>query len=263
MDNNLGPPAVSPDGKQVAFASKAPGALNWNLSILNMSTGKARRLTFSKEVNDMMPSFSKNGKKILFARAVLENVNIYGGRKWSDWDVWQMNADGTGEQRLTWEKYYEMTTPYYVLDSNAVCYSAIIHNKSNVDSHVYIVALNPVCKPLQIDCNGFLQYEPHPSPDGKRYLSIDNVLGDYNYRVVEHVFGQKSYRIIDTQKYSRYPESPIYTRDGEGAYYLGDPVSFERPHLLKLNLHSGVSTSIHDFTLFEEPLKGMSVRLKK
>ena len=35
-------PAVSPDGKQIAFASKTPGALNWNLSILNLSTGKVR-----------------------------------------------------------------------------------------------------------------------------------------------------------------------------------------------------------------------------
>ena len=206
----------------------------------------------------MSPSFSKDGKKISFARATRERNYSLGGRTWDDWDVWQMNADGTGEERLTWVKYYGITAPHYLFEGNAICYSGSSHNPASVDSHVYTVALNLAGKPIQIDSNKFSQSHPYPSPDGKRYLSIDNVLGDYNYRVVEHTFGQSVYKIIDTQKYSTYPESPIYAQDGESAYYLGDPVSFEKPHLLKLNLHTGVSISIHDFTLFEDPLKGMS-----
>ncbi len=256
-------PAVSPDGKQVVFASKTPGALNWNLSILNLSTGKVRMLTHSKEVNDMMPSFSKDGKKILFARAVWENVNIFEGRKWYRWDVWQMNAEGTGEARLTRKQYSEITPPHYALNEKVVCYSGTSRNNPTLNNKVYSFVLKPLGNLIQIDCNGFLQYDPHPSLDGKRYLSIDNVLGDYNCRVVEHFFGQKSYRILDTVKFSGHPESPIYAQDGESAYYLGDPVSFDRPRLLKLNLHTGVSTSILDFTLFEDPLKGMSGNFKK
>jgi hypothetical protein len=82
-------PAISPDGKQVAVVPvqrKADKIQTQGIAILPIKEGGAQeaRLIVSGNVTD--PSWMPDGSGLLFIR---------------DGDVWQVNADGTGEKQIT------------------------------------------------------------------------------------------------------------------------------------------------------------------
>ncbi len=85
-------PAMSPDGRFVAFTSKRDG--NKELYVANVEDGELKRLTHN-HAEDKEPTWSPDAKKIAFV---------------SDRDgynhIWIMNADGTGQHQLTSGEYH-------------------------------------------------------------------------------------------------------------------------------------------------------------
>ncbi len=79
-------PAVSPDGRQIAFMSRRDG--NWNIYLVR-SDGKGLKQLTDDPANDGLPTWSPDGKVIAF-------VSSRGG----PWAVWVMNADGSGKRQL-------------------------------------------------------------------------------------------------------------------------------------------------------------------
>ena len=87
-------PVWSPDGRKIAFES------NWQTWVMNADGSAQRRLT-RNGVHNFAPAWSPDGRRIAFER----------GRKQRDpcsacpgswgFDVYVMNADGSGQQRLT------------------------------------------------------------------------------------------------------------------------------------------------------------------
>ncbi|MCX7977373.1 MAG: translocation protein TolB [Bdellovibrionaceae bacterium] len=80
-------PAVSPDGKKIAFSSTRSG--NPHIFVLDLSTGKIQRITFAGKYNSS-PAWSPDGKKIAFA-----------GQDKSNYDIFVVDADGTNMIRIT------------------------------------------------------------------------------------------------------------------------------------------------------------------
>jgi TolB protein len=86
--------ACSPDGTRIAFDAHAEGAWEsedgqWELWSMRADGSERERLT-SNAVNDWGPSWSPGGRTIVFLSGM---GNVY--------DVYAMNADGTGIRRLT------------------------------------------------------------------------------------------------------------------------------------------------------------------
>ena len=89
-------PVWSPDGRRIAFES------NWQLNVMNADGSGQRRLTRNGGRN-FAPAWSPDGQKIAFERRL--GRKKYGpcsgcGRA-STFEIWVMNADGSGQQRLT------------------------------------------------------------------------------------------------------------------------------------------------------------------
>jgi hypothetical protein len=82
-------PAISPDGRQIAFTSNRADPDNWDLYIMNINGSNVRRLTFSTGF-DVEPVFSHDGSKIAWTSARAGNLNIF-----------TMNVDGTNIHQLT------------------------------------------------------------------------------------------------------------------------------------------------------------------
>lgn len=80
-------PAISPDGKRIAFSSDRAGRPN--IFIMPVEGGTAKRLTFTGKYN-ASPSWSPDGKTLAFA-----------GYDADHFDIFTINADGTGLKRLT------------------------------------------------------------------------------------------------------------------------------------------------------------------
>ena len=79
-------PAVSPDGKQIAFMSRRDG--NWNVYIMNSDGTGLRQLT-DDTAEDGLPTWSPDGEVIAF-------VSNRGG----PWAVWAVTPGGGGKRQL-------------------------------------------------------------------------------------------------------------------------------------------------------------------
>jgi len=83
-----GGPAMSPDGRWIAFDTDRDG--NFEIYVMRADGRDERRLT-TNPARDVAPAWSPDGKHIVFMSA----------RDNREFDVYRMNADGTGVERLT------------------------------------------------------------------------------------------------------------------------------------------------------------------
>lgn len=79
-------PALSPDGKQIAFMSRREG--NWEVYVINVDGSNLQRLT-NDPAEDGLPTWSPDGNAIAF-------VSSRGG----PWAVWAMTPEGSGQRQL-------------------------------------------------------------------------------------------------------------------------------------------------------------------
>ena len=84
-DPTVRSPAVSPDGRFIAFMSMRNG--NWDLYRMNVDGSEQIQLTDSPAI-DGLPTWSPNGNSVAF---ISERDGL--------WGLWVMNTDG-GNQRL-------------------------------------------------------------------------------------------------------------------------------------------------------------------
>jgi TolB protein len=96
-------PAFSPDGKRIAFASGRDrnGTLDYGdlptiateLYVMDSDGSDRRRLTRTRRVNELAPSWSPDGKTVAYTRGrPYQNAEIY--------SIWQINPDGTCPEAL-------------------------------------------------------------------------------------------------------------------------------------------------------------------
>ncbi len=97
-------PSWSPGGGQIAFYSRAFGADDLGIYAANADgTGAVRRLTNAPgegydEAYDEDPAWSPDGERIVFSRDVSRRM---------PGELWKVDADGTGEVRLTTNRTYD------------------------------------------------------------------------------------------------------------------------------------------------------------
>lgn len=82
-------PAVSPDGRKIAFMSAGRGGTNWEIWVMNPDGSNPQRLTDNGS-NDGLPAWSPDSKTIAF-------VSDQGGV----WSIWAMNVDGSNQRKLS------------------------------------------------------------------------------------------------------------------------------------------------------------------
>lgn len=75
-------PAISPDGRRIAFASNRRG--NWDIYVMSVNGGQAVQFT-SDSSHELHPSWSPDGSKIVFCRL---------GQTSRRWEIWVADAMG-------------------------------------------------------------------------------------------------------------------------------------------------------------------------
>jgi Tol biopolymer transport system component len=145
-------PSLSPDGKTVAYASKATG--NWDIYRRRIGSNESIDLTAGSPDDDTQPSFSPDGRQIAF-RSARDGGGIF-----------VMRADGTGVRHLSKGGYYPAWSP----DGNQVAYSeegiARPEDRTTRLSRLWAVDVASGRKRLVTNSDGV---QPQWSPNG-RYI---------------------------------------------------------------------------------------------
>ena len=115
-------PALSPDEKSVVYSSTAPDDSSADrIFKIDIGTKQVVQLTKEPDVSDYNPRYDRDGKKIYFVRGFRSQWRPT-GTGWTDADLMVMNADGSGQERLTTGAYSIMADPTVLADGKTVLF---------------------------------------------------------------------------------------------------------------------------------------------
>jgi TolB protein len=123
---NYSDPQWSPDGATIAFGITKVGRtfrrFDSGIAVIDADDGgNLRRLTPRRGRDELNPNWSPDGASIAF------EVNKRFDVRQSD--IWLMNADGSGKQRLTKTKFYE-TFPVFSPDGTRIAFTGDRDNRN-------------------------------------------------------------------------------------------------------------------------------------
>ncbi len=152
--------SVSPDGRRVCFETTQTGDLE--IFCTDRYGNNAVNMTRDADAADGMPRFSPDGSKIAYhRRAPGDPAALY--------QIWIMNADGTGKRQVTSEPRY-MGEPQWFPDS-----SGLVFDGDKPDRNILVSNLDGSGLQVINDQPGE-QHSPSVSPDGQfiSYASSEN-----------------------------------------------------------------------------------------
>jgi TolB protein len=182
--NDRGQDACSyffPDGKHVIFTSTRDHMDvpigNWSdernypqgaeLYIADIDGGNRKRLT-DNVYYDAEVSISPDGKKIVFSRQVDGALDLY-----------MMNADGTGERRLTDTPDWQEGAPFFLPDSKTIttrAWSRAIYGTRRPTPMTIFTIDVETDERIQRTHDDWMNWAPYPAPDGRHYVFVRPLL---------------------------------------------------------------------------------------
>lgn len=98
-------PAWSPDGSKIAFCTDRDG--NQEIYVMDVDGSNPRNLSNHPASDCATPSWSPDGKKLTF---VSTRDGDWKNRPEDNYEIYVMNADGSGQTRLTHSPGYDLST---------------------------------------------------------------------------------------------------------------------------------------------------------
>ncbi len=180
-------PAISPDGKLLAFQSREDG--NWEIYTLRLDTGEVTRVT-NALAYDGAPAWSPDGKQLAF-----ESFRS------GDLDLWIINIDGTNLVNLTPKDPAYDDEPAWSPQGNWIAYTSFATGHKQIN----VVSSDSKNK-NNISTSVFEDEQPAWSPDGNQLAFVSNREG------CEHASGEAA--LSDCQRRG------IFVADFDGARLL-------------------------------------------
>jgi TolB protein len=178
--NDRGQDACSyffPDGEHVIFTSTRDNMDfpigNWSdernypqgaeLYIADIDGGNRKRLT-NNAYYDAEVSISPDGRKIVFSRQVDGALDLY-----------MMNADGSGERKLTDTPDWQEGAPFFLPDSKTIttrAWSRAIYGTRRPTPMTIFTINVETGERIQRTHDDWMNWAPYPAPDGRHYVFV-------------------------------------------------------------------------------------------
>ena len=198
-----GDPAVSPDGRHLAFSSRRNGSRD--IYVADATTGEVRRLTASRRLDDRRPAWSPDGRRIAWQAGVRGRAA----------DVFVMRADGGKKRRLV-RGPGEDIDPAWSPDGSRVAFAS--NRKGGFD--LWTVPSDGGEPELLLDARGAAR-APSWSPDG-RHIAYSGSRGGATNIWILRVGTPETVRVTRSRHEDRRPDwSPdgsrlAFTRSDRG-----------------------------------------------
>ena len=132
-NNFQGGPIYSWEGKKIAYANVEQKRDASNICVMDADGSNHRQLTYDyndevkttdtptgkvqRVIYNHFPSFSRDGKRIIFARASMKRQRILGyGDMYTAWDIFEIDLETKAVKQLTNYRFYEISRPFYLSD---------------------------------------------------------------------------------------------------------------------------------------------------
>ncbi|MCC2604766.1 TolB family protein [Planctobacterium marinum] len=199
-----GYPVVSPDGSKFAFYGKYDGYKTWSIHTANIDGSNVVRLTTDKNVWDAAPSWSPDGRHILFSR----NKKSQGGSTHEE--IWIMNADGSEQKQI---KGLSGGGASFMPDGRIV-----FHSKTGASE--ISIANRDGSNIITLTNNDAEDWHPEVSPDGKHVAFMSDRDGNREIYVMD-IDGENERRLTNNELSDW---DPVWSPDGAKIAFVSDNV---------------------------------------
>lgn len=207
-------PAWSPDGTRIAFASTRDG--NTDIYVMNADGSGVTRLTDDRG-DDTDPTWSPDGGRIAFVSDRAGSASDIGE---SPDEIFVMNADGSGQERLTSNRLLD-DDPAFSPDGTTI---AFVHQSGQAGMDIWAISASGG-KPWRLTFAGGDDEQPNWSPDGTRIAFSSQRDGGVGQRggggtgavFVMNADGSGQQKLTD----SRFDRDPVWSPDGQRIAFVG------------------------------------------
>jgi len=193
-------PALSPDGRRVAFAAAREGP--YEIWIFDRTQESVSRLTF--EGNAMYPAWNPSGDTVYYSTEA-------GSR---DRDIWRRAADGSGDPERVLERPEDQMSITIPVAGGAALLRENVVSKPGNEGGLYALPLAPVGEPRPWVVSSFFERGPSFSPDARWAAYTSNESGQDEIYV--RAFPEPKGR---WQVSSGGGAEPLWSVDGRTIYY--------------------------------------------
>jgi Tol biopolymer transport system component len=234
--------ALSPDEQRFVYTDEAASTPGFHIFVSDLGGTNRRQITDLPTV-DGTPSWSPDGKKIIFTRAtglwLAPQFFGVGKMRWNGWDIWTVSLDGTLEQRLTNEKFDDAYEPHFSPDMHHIVFWADRQPPHDArfgqpgSEDIVFCDLNESGK---VSTMRWMPTTPGPdgstyftadnreasfSPDGRTIVFISNRIGrsepfDWELWLTDPMFS----RVVQLTHLHSRASSPTFTRDGQYIHFI-------------------------------------------
>lgn len=199
-----GYPAMSPNGKVIAFYGKYDKYRTWSIHTADADGNNVRRLTNKKHVWDSAPAWSPDNTQIAFAREYKDQ-----NEQWLE-EIWLMNFDGTNKRQIT---ALEGRSPQFLPDGR------ILFQSKSSPSQISIADIDG-SNVIQLTNDDTNNMQPKISPDGSKIAYLSNRDGNQEVYVM-NLDGTNQQRVT---KNSIQEWDPVWSPDGSKVFFSSQNV---------------------------------------
>jgi TolB protein len=207
-DHAAGSPDWSRDGRRIAYQSNQSGS--FEIWVMNANGSGKTRLTHESGFEDFQPSWSPNGKKILFSHC----GEPFGFGFIAYCDIEVINADGTGAKTLLSSGHWMNVRPEYSPNGKRIVFSS---DRGGLQSAVWVMKADG-SSPKRLTAPRVQGSWPDWSPSGRRIL----------FRGVRHGAGNvftvrpngRGLRIVTRFSLALDGDLPSYSPNGKRIVFL-------------------------------------------
>lgn len=238
--DRLASPSSSSDGKQLTIVIKA-AASNYEKSqigVLDLESNTYRAITKSDSYKQF-PSFSQDGKKIIYAQPAHRRES--GKTRFSKWDIYETDVATGVERRLTDFCFFAVSQPFYLKDGERFVFSGeypscnypartnsdyLAYEKQYQENTIFMRRVDGKKLPLEpLFLNGKHSHLGYVTRNGKIFFvsitnEMDGVKGGY-YNI--DIFKYEGGAIKRLTNLKTYLSGLTVSPRGDLAAYMSDP----------------------------------------